>query len=122
LLQANERDKLLAGVSRAGLDLVWRNKDAKRLYPTDPERASILAFKRGLRESPNPPETGDEADMLGSFLLAFSVRAGVNVLLLLFKALRKKSLRAKLVLHAIFGAEPFRFGAMIGMSHLHPAG
>ncbi|KAI9632051.1 uncharacterized protein MKK02DRAFT_21065 [Dioszegia hungarica] len=98
LLQANERDRLLAEVSRAGLELVWRNKDAKKLYPRDPERAGILALKRGLR----------------SFLLAFSVRAGVNVLLLLFRTLRRKGLRVQLILHAIFGAEPFRFGATIG--------
>lgn len=54
------------------------------------------------------------ADTAGSFLLAFSVRAGVNVLLLLFRTLRRKGLRVQLILHAIFGAEPFRFGATIG--------
>lgn len=51
---------------------------------------------------------------LGSFILAFSVRSGINVLLLLFRSLRKKRLRLALLRHAMFGAEPFRFGAMIG--------
>jgi len=55
-----------------------------------------------------------EADVLGSFILAFSVRAGVNVLLVLFRTMRRNKLRLALIRHAIFGAEPFRFGAMIG--------
>ncbi|ORY24308.1 hypothetical protein BCR39DRAFT_547390 [Naematelia encephala] len=95
---SGERDRFIAEVSKAGRDLVWRDKDEKRLLPKDTERASVLAFKRGLR----------------SFLLAFSVRAGVNVLLMLFRTMRRKKLRLALLGHAIFGPEPFRFGAMIG--------
>jgi hypothetical protein len=56
--------------------------------------------------TPNPP---------GSFVLAFSVRAGINVLLVLL--LRRRKMRLAMLRHAIFGAEPFRFGAMIGESH-----
>ena len=56
------------------------------------------------------------ADRVGSFFLAFSVRAGVNVLLTLFRTIRKRNLRLYMILHAIFGKEPFRFGAMIGTS------
>ncbi|KAK8858599.1 hypothetical protein IAR55_002828 [Kwoniella newhampshirensis] len=96
--QSEERAKLLAEVSRASRELVWRDETEKKALPRDSERASILALKRGLR----------------SFLLAFSVRAGVNVLLVLFRHIRRKSLRLALFRHAIFGAEPFRFGAMIG--------
>ncbi|WWC70734.1 uncharacterized protein I206_104685 [Kwoniella pini CBS 10737] len=101
LISANhsgERDKLLAEVSKVGKDLVWRAQDEKKLLPRDPERAGILALKRGLR----------------SFLLAFSVRAGVNVLLTLFRNIRNKRLKLALFRHAIFGQEPFRFGAMLG--------
>lgn len=59
----------------------------------------------------------DRADpWLGSFLLAFSVRAGVNVLLLVFRTYRRRQLQLQVLRHAIFGAEPFRFGAMIGAS------
>ena len=47
---ASSRDKLLAEVSRAGRDLVWRDHDEKRLFPKDTERASVLAAKRGIRE------------------------------------------------------------------------
>ncbi|WWC88699.1 uncharacterized protein L201_003612 [Kwoniella dendrophila CBS 6074] len=95
---SGERDKLIAEVSKVGKDLVWRQKDEKKLLPRDPERAGVLALKRGLR----------------SFLLAFSVRAGINVLLTLFRNLRNKKLRLALFRHAIFGQEPFRFGAMLG--------
>ncbi|WRT67803.1 uncharacterized protein IL334_004777 [Kwoniella shivajii] len=100
LLSTNhsERDKLIAEVSKAGKGLVWRHQDEKKALPRDPERAGVLALKRGLR----------------SFLLAFSVRAGVNVLITLFRNLRSKKLRLALFRHAIFGQEPFRFGAMIG--------
>jgi hypothetical protein len=52
LLSANpkgEREKLLAEVSKAGRELVWRDKNEKRLFPRDTERALVLAFKRGLR-------------------------------------------------------------------------
>ncbi|KAK4685278.1 hypothetical protein P7C73_g4880, partial [Tremellales sp. Uapishka_1] len=91
---SGEREKLMAEVK----DLVWRGSDERKLFPQDGERASVLAIKRGLR----------------SFILAFSVRAGVSVLLLLLRTLRRNKLKFRLVLHAIFGAEPFRFGAMIG--------
>ncbi|RXK37632.1 hypothetical protein M231_05108 [Tremella mesenterica] len=94
----SSRDQLLLEVSRAGRDLVWRKKDERQVYPEDGERAGVLALKRGLR----------------SFILAFSTRAGVNVLLMLFRTFRRKPLRLALFRHAIFGPEPFRFGAMIG--------
>ncbi|CAD6569098.1 MAG: hypothetical protein TREMPRED_005046 [Tremellales sp. Tagirdzhanova-0007] len=96
--QAGERDRLIAQMFGAGKELVWRDEDEKRLLPRDSERSLILALKRGMR----------------SFLLAFSVRAGVNVLLLLFRTYRRRRLEFKLLWHAMFGTESFRFGAMIG--------
>ncbi len=48
--QAGERDRLLAQVSRAGKELVWREQDEKRLLPRDTERTLVLAMKRGMRE------------------------------------------------------------------------
>ncbi|ORX40065.1 hypothetical protein BD324DRAFT_616112 [Kockovaella imperatae] len=98
LSASSDRDKILAGVSRAGKDLVWRRKDEKQLFPRDVERALVLTIKRGLR----------------SFILAFSVRAGVNLLLVIFRSFRRKRLRLAMIRHALFGAESFRFGAMIG--------
>ncbi|KAK1925541.1 hypothetical protein DB88DRAFT_484264 [Papiliotrema laurentii] len=95
---SSQRDRVLADVGRAGRDFVWRDDDEEKLFPKDYERALVLAAKRGIR----------------SFILAFSVRSGINVLLLLFRSLRKKRLRLALLRHAMFGAEPFRFGAMIG--------
>jgi hypothetical protein len=53
LISADQRhrDQFIAGVSRAGKDLVWRDKNEDKLYPKDYERALVLAAKRGLRES-----------------------------------------------------------------------
>ncbi|TXT15872.1 hypothetical protein VHUM_00375 [Vanrija humicola] len=96
---AQERQRVLAAAAQAGRDLVWRAKDEKTLYPPDPERAVVLAARRGLR----------------SFILAYSVRAGFNIVLLLFRALRKRpKLRFSMIVRALFGEESFRFGGMIG--------
>ncbi|KZT60770.1 hypothetical protein CALCODRAFT_428897 [Calocera cornea HHB12733] len=46
--------------------------------------------------------------------LAFCIRAGVNLVLMLFRAWRTKRLRIQMVLHAIFGEDSFRFGATLG--------
>lgn len=51
---------------------------------------------------------------IGSFLLAFSTRAGVDMLLMLFRTWRKRKIRLAMIRHAIFGEVPLRFGAMIG--------
>ena len=116
---SGEREKLLKEVSRAGKELVWRSENERKLFPRDRERALILAAKRGLRKLPPvSPYAEREADPTGSFLLAFSTRAGVDVLLMLFRTWRKRKLRIAMVRHAIFGAVPLRFGAMIGELHL----
>lgn len=53
----------------------------------------------------------------GSFILAFTVRSGVNVVLLLFKALgKRKKLNVASLRTAIIGEDSWRFGAMIGES------
>lgn len=118
-----ERKKLM----RAGRELVWRSGDAKKLYPQDGERASILAIKRGLREilplhyrrrlcltQRLVALVRRRLTLAGSFILSFLVRAGVDVLLTIFRTARKRKLKLALIRHAVFGPEPFRFGAMIG--------
>ena len=47
------------------------------------------------------------------------MRAGINVLLLSFRTYRRRRLEFKLLWHAIFGTECFRFGAMIGASRVY---
>ncbi|WVQ73232.1 hypothetical protein IAR50_002798 [Cryptococcus sp. DSM 104548] len=95
-----ERTKLIAEVSRAGRELVWRDASERPLLPQDTERAALLALKRGLR----------------SFILAFSVRSGVNVLLLLFRLLRRVHPRLTLLLflRTIFSPDSWRFASMFG--------
>ena len=46
---AQRRDKLIRGVSRAGKELVWRHENEKRLFPRDFERALLLSLKRAMR-------------------------------------------------------------------------
>jgi len=47
--------------------------------------------------------------------LGFGIRAGVNVFLALFQALRRpRKFRAAIILHVIFGRDCFRFAAMLG--------
>lgn len=48
---SGEREKLIKEVSKAGRDLVWRGAGEKPVLPSDGERASVLAFKRGMSES-----------------------------------------------------------------------
>lgn len=120
---SGEREKLLKEVSRAGKELVWRSENERKLFPRDGEQALILAAKRGLRELPLALANQPLADLTGSFLLAFSTRAGVDVLLMLFRTWRKRKMRIAMIRHAIFGAVPIRFGAMIGTptsSHSFP--
>lgn len=93
-----DRARFIADATRAGRDLVWRDKDEKRVFPEDAERAIVLALKRGIR----------------SFILAFTVRSGVNVILLLFSALRRRKMTLGQIRHALVGLDSFRFGMMIG--------
>lgn len=122
--QSGERERLLKEVSRAGKELVWRSENERKLFPRDAERAIVLAAKRGLRKwttvsglAQTLAERG-----IGSFLLAFSTRAGVDVLLMLFRTWRKRRLRFAMIRHAIFGSVPMRFAAMIGTATLPQCG
>ncbi|WVO12586.1 hypothetical protein L204_100191 [Cryptococcus depauperatus] len=102
LLSANhaERTRFFAEVSRAGRDLVWRKESERRLLPSNNERAALLALKRGLR----------------SFILAFSVRSGINILLLLFRLLRRRKSKTtlRLLIYTVFALDSWRFGGMMG--------
>ncbi|KAJ9123945.1 hypothetical protein QFC22_000736 [Naganishia vaughanmartiniae] len=114
------RDQFLDNVKEHGKRMVWRDERERRKLPGDAERALVLAVKRGLSESFYIEKAREKE---GSFILAFAVRAGVNLLLTLIRTLRKGyvavlflriRLRWLLIRHAIFGAESFRFGGMIG--------
>ena len=110
----NGRDRLIAEVSKAGKDLVWRDKHEKRLFPRSFERALVLALKRSLSQCQTRAQDMSLISNVGTFILSFSVRAGVNILLMVFRSFRRRKIRLAMIRHALFGAEPFRFGAMIG--------
>jgi len=48
---SSHRERVIAGVQKAGRELVWRDSDEEKLFPRDYERALVLAAKRGLRAS-----------------------------------------------------------------------
>ncbi|KAG8792198.1 hypothetical protein FRC12_006835 [Ceratobasidium sp. 428] len=84
---------------RATRKLVWRDKGE---HPTELETLEDCfkhAWKGGQRAG----------------TLAFGIRSGVNMFLLLFRILRTpKKLQFALIRNAIFGTDSFRFAAMIG--------
>jgi len=92
------RLELLTTVTSSTKSLVWRGPREPRKLPSDAERALVLALRRAVR----------------SGLLAWAVRSGVGLVLALVGAVRRRQLKWSLIRHAIFGAEPFRFAAMIG--------
>lgn len=84
---------------REAKKLVWRDKGE---HPTELET---------LEECFNHAWAGGKR----AGTLAFGIRAGVNLFLLLFRILRTpRKLKFALVRHAIFGSDSFRFAAMIG--------
>lgn len=94
-----------AALLRRGRRAVWRPADEARKLPPDAERALVLAARRGLR----------------SFLLAYLVRAGIDLLLGIVRNARRRrpgSVPAKGMLSvlrsALLGKEPRRLGATVG--------
>ncbi|KAG8957389.1 hypothetical protein FRC03_010200 [Tulasnella sp. 419] len=86
-------------VRKVGKKLVWRDKG---------EPPVLL---ESLRDCAEHAGTG----ALRAGILAFTARSGVNIFLLLFTLARtSKKFRARLVLHALFGSDSFRFAAMLG--------
>ncbi|ORY90918.1 hypothetical protein BCR35DRAFT_261329 [Leucosporidium creatinivorum] len=49
-----------------------------------------------------------------SALLAGAIRAGVNLVIIALRATKKKGIPPALILRALFGADTFRFGTMMG--------
>ncbi|QRV88149.1 hypothetical protein RhiJN_16167 [Ceratobasidium sp. AG-Ba] len=79
--------------------LVWRDKGERPTELETVEECLVHALKGGQRAG----------------TLAFGIRSGVNVFLLLFKIFRTpKKFQFALIRHAVFGTDSFRFAAMIG--------
>lgn len=96
-----------AELLRRGRRAVWRSADEARKLPPDAERALVLASRRGLR----------------SFILAYLVRAGIDLLLGTIRNARKRrpgssAPAAKgfvaVLGSALLGKEPRRLGATVG--------
>ncbi|GAA5951381.1 hypothetical protein JCM21900_004390 [Sporobolomyces salmonicolor] len=93
-LRELEIHELSAAVYRKG------SRADRRVYrPKDSEEVFAHALRGGLR----------------SLLLGSSLRAFVNLVIVLLRMTRKRGLAPKLVLHALFGQDTIRFGAMLGL-------
>ncbi|KDN49260.1 hypothetical protein RSAG8_01962, partial [Rhizoctonia solani AG-8 WAC10335] len=84
---------------REAKKLVWRDKGEHPTELTTVEECFNHAWKGGKRAG----------------TLAFGIRAGVNLFLLLFRIIRTpRKLKFALIRHAVFGSDSFRFAAMMG--------
>ncbi|KAF9516869.1 hypothetical protein BS47DRAFT_1371618 [Hydnum rufescens UP504] len=91
-------------------------------YPSrDVQKVAKKAVWRDVGEPPIPLDTFRLCikhatwGALRAGFLAGAIRSGVNLFLLLFRVLRTpKKFRIRLVLHALFGPDTFRFSAMLG--------
>ncbi|CEQ39308.1 SPOSA6832_00828, partial [Sporobolomyces salmonicolor] len=93
-LRELEIHELSAAVYRKG------SRADRRVYrPKDSEEVFAHALRGGIR----------------SLLLGSSLRAFVNLVIVLLRMTRKRGLAPKLVLHALFGQDTIRFGAMLGL-------
>ncbi|GAA5877652.1 hypothetical protein JCM1840_004967 [Sporobolomyces johnsonii] len=89
-----EIHELSAAVYRKG------SRADRRVYrPKNDEEVFAHALRGGIR----------------SLLLGSSLRAFVNLVIVLLRMTRKRGLAPKLVLHALFGQDTIRFGAMLGL-------
>ncbi|KAH7107603.1 hypothetical protein BKA62DRAFT_683900 [Auriculariales sp. MPI-PUGE-AT-0066] len=92
---ANDQEALRDAAKK----LVWRDRGEPVTHINSLEDCLTHAIKGGARA--------------GS--LAFGLRSGVNIFILLFRVFKSpKELRFAIVRHAIFGEDSLRFGAMIG--------
>ncbi|KDQ15512.1 hypothetical protein BOTBODRAFT_108502 [Botryobasidium botryosum FD-172 SS1] len=111
--RSNSRAYLLASASFENLVALANDQerwhDARRMVWRDRGEPPVVlegipeifehAWKGGLRAG----------------ILAFGIRSGINMFLLLFKILRApSSLRFALIRHAVLGSDSFRFAAMFG--------
>ncbi|KAJ1309232.1 hypothetical protein OPQ81_004899 [Rhizoctonia solani] len=84
---------------REAKKLVWRDRGEHPAELTTVEDCFKHAWKGGKRAG----------------TLAFGIRAGVNLFLLLFRIIRTpRKLKFALIRHAVFGLDSFRFAAMMG--------
>ncbi|GAA6061716.1 hypothetical protein JCM10212_004948 [Sporobolomyces blumeae] len=99
-----------------------KNLSFKSLKEIELQQLSSAVYRKGSRAEMKfyRPKSDDEVFAhalrggLRSLFLGSSVRALVNLVIVLLRLTRKKGLPAKVVLNALFGPDVFRFGGMLG--------
>ncbi|KAG9012625.1 hypothetical protein FRB90_006568 [Tulasnella sp. 427] len=88
------------GLMESGKKLVWRDPGEPPVILETLEECLVYAVRGGFRAAG----------------LAYGIRSGINVFLTLFTLLKTpKKFRFALIRHALFGEEPRRFSAMLGI-------
>jgi len=91
---ANDQERL-----RDARKIIWRDRGDPIVHVDSLQEVFKHAAQGGTRAA----------------TLGFGIRAGVNVFLALFQAIRRpRKFRAAIILHVIFGHDCFRFAAMLG--------
>ncbi|GAA97764.1 hypothetical protein E5Q_04443 [Mixia osmundae IAM 14324] len=80
------------------LPAVWRKPGEGRKRPKDLEQLLIWSLRGGLR----------------AFLTGYSLRSGVNLVMVLFGLMRNGKFNLTKILNSVFGIDAFRMGAMFG--------
>ncbi|GAA5901822.1 uncharacterized protein JCM6883_000407 [Sporobolomyces salmoneus] len=100
-----------------------KNLSFKSLKELELKELSHVVYRKGSRQDMKVyrPKNDEEVFAhalrggLRSLLLGSTLRALVNLVIVLLRLTRKRGLPAKLVLNALFGPDVIRFGSMLGL-------
>lgn len=103
-----------------------RNLSFKSLKDLELKEVQAALWRNGEKESGNKkkgakPTNHDQLfghafrGACRSLVLAASLRAGVNLIVVALRASKKRGIPSKLIIQALFGEDTIRFGAMLGI-------
>lgn len=104
-----------------------RNLSFKSLKDLELKEVQSALWRNGEKESGNGKKKGakptNHDQLFGhafrgacrSLVLAASLRAGVNLIVVALRASKKRGIPSKLIMQALFGEDTIRFGAMLGI-------
>lgn len=88
--------------------------------PNDWERVWVLALSTAMSEfllanplTPVTPRDADGPPRPGSFISAYSLRAGVNIVVYIFALLRGRRFRPRDIIRTLFAETPLRFSLLL---------
>ncbi|KAG8893096.1 hypothetical protein FRC00_011041 [Tulasnella sp. 408] len=113
------------GLMESGKKLVWRDPGEPPVILETLRECLVYALRGGFREFDPVLALSERlrdrplttfCRLEGAAGLAYGIRSGINLFLTLFTLLKRpKKFRFALIRHALFGEEPRRFAAMLGV-------